>query len=397
MKRNEKIQSQIVSVDKEKTFNGFSIYYYSRPYVAYSNGTKLSYTLVSELNALGYKAYNVCPEGLGNDLLSCYQKQTIDLTKERISLTSDDIVIYPEEISDNPLHAQNCVRYLLNTPISLTGKPIQYGLTDYLLSYSKVINDQLPQLFILEDERVLFSELRKIPKEDLVVFYFGKTEMDKLSGQVDIIMRYAACIPGKKTIITRFYPKKHRETMELLAKAKLLISFDGLTNLNYEATLLGTPVVLTSNPYHLDFLHFNVPLYGEYNSFEEYQKAQSRDSVEKAYPLYSGILDKQRQTIADAFQVITEHFSRIQTDAQYAKTITQRNLKQEDLDWAKEKSLQDIQVESIFFVQQVPRKIRKICGQDSFVYYLFPKRWKTILTKLKVFGIAKKVYRCCKH
>jgi hypothetical protein len=368
------------------------IYYYSRPYVEYSNGTKLGYRLISELNSLGYKAYNVCHSGIGDNTPSYYKPNIIDLHTTAINPSSEDIVIYPEEISGNPLHAMNCVRYLLCSPMSITGKPIDYGPSDYILSYSRIINDTLPQLYILEDERPLYEELRKTQKEDAMVFYFGKTEMKNLSSQVSSVLTDSSSFPQKKSIITRLNPESHAQTMEMLAKAQFLISFDGLTNLNYEATLLGTPVILASDPYTIDREHFNIPLYGFFHSFNEYAHSNTREPLDLAYTTYCKHIEGQRQSIAKAFTLITAHFQRIQEDADYAAEIAKRNQEQKEVDKKKEEGLQNIQLESIFFLQQVPHKIKKLCGQSTPLDFLYPKHVKSILKKMGLFDISKKMY-----
>ena len=370
------------------------IYYYSRSYVEYSNGTKLSYYLVAELNRLGYHAKNLCHEkhNLSIKIPEEYQHNTIDIANKQFAISDDDFVIYPEEICDNPLHAKKCIRYLLNTPFAITGKPINYGPTDYLLSYSKLINDRLPQLYIIDDERKIFTKLKKTQKEDLVVFYFGKTEMNKLNDEVKNILRYKHFLPTKKTIITRFYPNNHTKTMEILAKAKLLISFDPMTNLNYEATLLNTPVILVSNPYHLKPLQFNVPLVDLYFSFEEYQQNWKEKDKQSAFELYCKHLETQSQEIKDAFTLINEHFNRIFLDSAYEEQTKTRNKQQIELDIQKQKMLNDIKVESIFFLQQAPYKIKKLCGRTSVLDFFYPRHMKSILKKIGLFEFCKNLY-----
>ena len=89
-------------------------------------------------------------------------------------ITDEDIVVYSEIVPDNLAKANNVVRYLLNRPRYLTGQGIEYGDNDYLVSYSYSIDSNLPQLFILNDDRMYFYPLDFSSKENLVSIYYGK-------------------------------------------------------------------------------------------------------------------------------------------------------------------------------------------------------------------------------
>ncbi|MGC4073215.1 MAG: hypothetical protein QM760_12000 [Nibricoccus sp.] len=60
---------------------------------------------------------------------------------------------------------------------------------------------------------------------------------------------------------------------DLLRRARLLVSFDPLTNLSYEATLCGTPSFIADNYMNLRYTDFNVPLLG---FFEDPAEVENR-------------------------------------------------------------------------------------------------------------------------
>ena len=164
-----------------------TIYYFSPPYSFVSNGSKLGYALVNQLSEAGFSAYAVCwePETHKNCLPEKYKKITYefnDFIHGKIALHKNDIVIYPEIITDNPLQAKNVVRYLLNRPWFLSNQSIQYSDTDLLIAYSKLVDKDLPQMFLFLDERELFTKIREehTKTQKTVSIYFGKVNLYEL-------------------------------------------------------------------------------------------------------------------------------------------------------------------------------------------------------------------------
>lgn len=110
-------------------------YIYAPDYRETSAGIVVLHTLCDALNKYGYEAYLVGTGIVSPDL------HTPVLTPELLdSHNRSDvvpIVVYPEVISGNPVGAQVCVRYILNTIGQLTGQPLNEGEDDLLFYYSE--------------------------------------------------------------------------------------------------------------------------------------------------------------------------------------------------------------------------------------------------------------------
>ena len=135
-------------------------YVYAPLYQKNSNGIRILYTLSELIRKHGHTSKVICYEKEREDydtLMPARYKENNDVFFTIIGeLNDDDIVIYPETISDNPLNSKNVVRYLLNRPMYLSGESIEYGSRDYLMAYSLRVDSNLPQLFILNDDREYF-------------------------------------------------------------------------------------------------------------------------------------------------------------------------------------------------------------------------------------------------
>ena len=134
------------------------------------------------------------------------------------------IVIYPEVITNNPLNASKVVRYLLNKEAAIDGKPIEWGINDFPLTYSKLYKDDCDVLFypIVDLEAVI----NKNETRQYNSFYIGKGS------------KYAVCPPlpdcQEITIQTA-----REEYLDILNKSKILFTYDTLTSINLDAALCG--------------------------------------------------------------------------------------------------------------------------------------------------------------
>jgi hypothetical protein len=188
----------------------------------------------------------------------------------------DSIAIIPETTPDEILQSlpsRNRVFYLLNRPYLLTGKPLLYRPEDLVVAYSGLISKAYFNLFIT-NEISEFSPienqcLNQPEKENIILFYFGKSRHDKVPAEIKRLIRKHR---SKVIVINRIFPKCRRTLFDLLRRARLVVSFDPLTNLCYEATLCGTPCFIADNYMKLNYADFNFPLTG---FFEDPSQADS--------------------------------------------------------------------------------------------------------------------------
>jgi hypothetical protein len=339
---------------------------YAPPYTKTSNGTRILYSLSQLINEnTRYKCRIVCAQPPDSS-------QSVDprfdvVGKDEVALSESDIVLYPEIITDNPMAARRVVRYLLNRPYYLKNEGIVYGDSDYLLSYSNQISTLAERLFILDDSYAAFEDLR-VEKEDKIAVYFGKIDPDNLDKMYDQV-RAIALQYKKAECITRFYPEDKEDLRRKIASSRLLLSFDPISNLNYEATLWGTPTLMLNDK--LGFLDgsFNMPLYGEFTDYSLLDEAQRE--VEKALPYYLRFLQEQKSAVRKACDKIVRHFEKYEMDEDYAAVCSFKNHAQAELDRLKYRSEQRETFVSISYPEEIPRKYRKLFGlsMDTVFYY----------------------------
>jgi hypothetical protein len=148
----------------------------------------------------------------------------------------DGIVIYPEIVPDNFLGGRRVVRWLLNRPGYINGAVIDYGPEDYVVAWSRIVDDTKPILNLQTANDGMFHP-RDLPEKDGDLFYVGKG---------DPRARILELERGK-TQITRDWPEDHRGLADLLRRSRTVWSYDTLSGLNYEATLCGTLCVILPN------------------------------------------------------------------------------------------------------------------------------------------------------
>ena len=173
--------------------------------------------------------------------------------------SDNTVVIYPETIPDNPLGAKNIARYLLAKPLIFGTPSIKYCSNEYYFSFSKIINPYLDQLNITLPGHGTFlhdtSVRRDIRK---VAIYYGKVRSRcDFSALPELIRRFRVL-----QVITRTTPATASELYSLIASSGLLISLDPLSNLCFESTRLGTPVLMADPVFQEGHKEFNFPLHG---------------------------------------------------------------------------------------------------------------------------------------
>jgi hypothetical protein len=157
------------------------------------------------------------------------------------------------------------VWYLLNKPYAMTGEGSRYRPEDLVVSYSKGLNGIYPSFFFNRVHPDLCNYFaRRVPqsqKRHRISFYIGKSISTEIPIPVRrLVGKYNATI----VILNRALPEEKAQLWRLLASSRLLVSTDPVTNLNYEATLLGTPCFITDNYTLTDYGAYEIPYLGVY-------------------------------------------------------------------------------------------------------------------------------------
>lgn len=280
-----------------------------------SNGISVTYELLRILNRSGLAARILCTEderydvSIPEDLKPYYISKAG--TPQKVG--DDDIVFYLDTAGGNSIHARHVVYWLLNKPGVLTGEEIHFQPEDILAAFSTLVHHKLPQLFLLKDERKLFSGLRSAcrRRNDTVSVYFGKVNvqlvLDRNPRLKELIRQY-----DRVNVITRLSPSERKETLQSIAQSDLLISYDPLSNVNYEATLLGTPVLLMDDAYGLADITYNVGNYGY--AFSEEGLSEARREVDQAFEAYCRYLENQEALVVASVQQIINQALRVQSN-----------------------------------------------------------------------------------
>jgi len=224
----------------------------------------------------------------------------------------DSIAIIPEITSNDTvsrLATKKHVWYLLNRPILLTGEPILYAPEDLIVAHSGLISKIYFNLFIFREIPELnLADISAptAPKEDLILLYYGKSRTTAIPGYVKRLIKSKK---ARAIVINRMFPKSRDLLFDLLKRARLLVSYDPLTNLNYEATLCGTPCFIVDNYMKLDFSDFNFPLYGIFENKQElghyYENGLNHGLVVHNY---KAAVARSRPTIEEFAQLCADWF-----------------------------------------------------------------------------------------
>lgn len=197
-------------------------------YVHYSAGTVACHRLVHELNNAGYDAFST---GAVNPN---WNERRINKSAVFLLLKfGNPIVIYPEVVIGNPLHAQHVARWILNVPGHLGGDTTFDG-SELIFTWCK---DFYPTDRILSwdiVERDLFND-KILPDKEMDCFYVGKGPFRGAN---------PTAFTDGMVEITRTWPSERHELADLLRRTRVLYTYDDLTMLTFEALLCGCKVVL---------------------------------------------------------------------------------------------------------------------------------------------------------
>jgi hypothetical protein len=200
----------------------------------------------------------------------------------------DGIAVYPEIVRANPLRAPRVVRWLLSRPGYINGVTMDEGPEDYVVAFSRMIDDTKPILNLQTANEGVFHPDNP-PLRHGELFYVGKGS-------------HTARIPALehcKTEITRAWPASHPELANLLRRSRAIFSYDTLTGVNYEATLCGTLCIIIPNgPYtREDIAKGELGMNGMAWGAEPDEIERAVQTLPDAYPQYLRVVARQDEGI----------------------------------------------------------------------------------------------------
>lgn len=159
------------------------------------------------------------------------------IIKNSSELSGDDIFIYPEIISGNPLNAKNIVRYFLNKEKHMTGVANKIDSSDFIATFHA---DFFPEpVFVLSKNTFNLDKLINLDlsSRDISATYFGK---GKIYSDGSVI---------NSTVDLGLFSVK-AEYENFLKLAKFVYTYDPYTGVIRDAILFGAiPVVLNHSPW----------------------------------------------------------------------------------------------------------------------------------------------------
>jgi hypothetical protein len=195
---------------------------YAPAFHANGGGVGALYNLKKDIEKLGY-----------NSEIVPWHTQTV--------IHENDIIIYPEVISDNPLFAKNVVRYMLNREAVLTGKKIEFGNNDFILTWSNLYHKNPHATLLKHNIAEYFNDTTAKNAFDRYIncTYIGKGSM------------YQNCSVIKNTIfIDKNNPISKNALADLLKNTRILYTYDACSSIVTEAIMCGAMVVpLLWNPF----------------------------------------------------------------------------------------------------------------------------------------------------
>lgn len=239
--------------------------FYIPEYVHYSNGIRVLYETawlfskhapVTIINYSHSASYNM------NKIPSNYQSL---LTTKLKSFDSKTVFFFPESLIQDPLPnlKKKVVRYFLSKPFILNSQSPNFE-NDYCVSYSNLISNQLPQLYLLDPQLIDLTTLnyKKKYQNKKAIIYFGKIRPSKfyLSKR---LLKFLECFSDVE-IITRTIPPERKDLYRKIGSANIVISLDPLTSLIHESLLLGTPCIVADKIFEKEYKNFNIKFYDLY-------------------------------------------------------------------------------------------------------------------------------------
>ena len=367
------------------------IYIYTPFYNEKSNGISVMYELLKILNKAGIEAKGLCSEKERYDIEIPEEIKPYYVSRAQIpkSISDDDIVIYSDTTEGNVLGAKHVVYWLLNKPGVLTGKEIHFQPSDVLMAYSTLVHAELPQLFIMKNELSLFSRLRSLDsrRKDVVSIYFGKVNIHTVLSQNSRLKRIVEKY-RKINVITRKTPSRREQMLKDVAQSDLLITYDPLSNVNYEATLLGTPVLMMDDAYNTRNTAFNVRNYGLAYCEEDIETA--KNEVQHAFVTYSRWLENQKDAVIQSIRLMADQVMRIRSDSKALQYNEVLNKKAQSDFSAFYKNISETAFVNIDFPQDIPSETRSVIGLSAIARRVFD------VAEAERIGASRKLYSMIK-
>jgi len=229
---------------------------------------------------------------------------------DEIKLLSNHIVVYPDCVSSNPLNHHNVSRYLMCKPFILNGQGIETNKHDYCFAYSNAVSTIYDQYTVVSDELLNIKPKENKIRDNTVLIYYGKLRYGlNFKGLNQLTKNF-----NEVKIITRLYPSNKENLYQMISESRLLISFDPLTSLLHESTLLGTPVYVYDSSFKEIYDNFNFKLHGFYYNVKEEDLNQIyRNSENLAEKAQNEIIEFKKNDDRNTLQIIEnmeDHFSK---------------------------------------------------------------------------------------
>ncbi|BEI38385.1 hypothetical protein PHIN8_03290 [Polynucleobacter sp. HIN8] len=150
-------------------------------------------------------------------------------------------------------------------PFILNNTWFEYGQNEFVFAYSNAVNSAMPQYNLIDPNLITLRKYKTTKKNNTLCIYMGKCRFGlNFKKYISLLDKFDEFV-----IITRTNPSKREILYECIANSKLLLSFDPLSSICYESTLLGTPVLLGDSVFEAEYKNYNYPLYGFNYSADE--------------------------------------------------------------------------------------------------------------------------------
>lgn len=259
-----------------------------------SNGVKTMHYLAHCINeAGGYAALLSCDgnSNLNPDWSTCWSSSV---------LPDDDIVIYPDIISGNPLDAQRVVRWYLNRPGYVSGVPVSPGPHDLIYDHSAVLGLGHPVLHLLPPAHPAFFAHGKEQRQWNCVYQGKSHTRHRLPG-----------LNKDKIEITRDWPETPENLAKLLRHANCLYTYDPLSATCLDAVLCGCLVVVVPTPPYgfKDLVKSELGCPGIALDMSPEEIARAKDSLPQVRARFLDCFMTGREAVKEFIQTTQAHFA----------------------------------------------------------------------------------------